>query len=224
MKAAVISLFMLAATIGAATHSGAHVKNAPLSVNCVLDAIHWPLMANTENSNRNHFDSRRGASAQPSGANVRSLFMKAGILSMLMLVSVAAAASHAVAPTEKLPMSKVVKLLESKGFAPIVDVSFDDGAWEVETYRGDEFLELTVDPVSGEVLSENHDDAEPRPPKDAKPLSTLLEELGKAGYSNIDDASFERRYWEIEGIRDNQEHEVHVDPVTGEVIADRIDD
>lgn len=128
------------------------------------------------------------------------------------------------AKKEPLPMIKVVELLEKGGYGPFTELSMDDGAWEVEVYKGDVPYELRVDPKSGEVLSEHRDDSEPRPPQDAKPLSEILKLLAKAGFENVDDISFERRYWELEVQRQDGEHEIHVDPKSGEVVSDRIDD
>ena len=123
-----------------------------------------------------------------------------------------------------LPMTAVVERLEKDGYSPFTELSMDDGAWEVEVYKDDVPYELTVDPGSGEILSEHRDDSEPRPPQDAKPLSEVLQLLAKAGCEEVDDASFERRYWEFEVLRQDGEHEIHVDPTTGEVVSDRIDD
>lgn len=123
-----------------------------------------------------------------------------------------------------LPMTKVVELLEKDGYSPFTELSMDDGAWEIEVYKDDVPYELTVDPDSGEILSEHRDDSEPRPAQDAKPLSDILRLLAKAGFDDVDDASFERRYWEFEVYRQDGEHEIHVDPTTGEVVSDRIDD
>lgn len=139
------------------------------------------------------------------------------------LAAITAAPGDA-AKNEPLPMVKVVELLEKEGYGPFTELSMDDGAWEVEVYKGDVSHELRVDPKSGEVLSEHRDDSEPRPPQDAKPLSEILNLLTKAGFEGVDDVSFERRYWEFEVDRQDGEHEIHVDPKTGEVVSDRIDD
>ncbi|HEY8503283.1 MAG TPA: PepSY domain-containing protein, partial [Gemmataceae bacterium] len=91
-------------------------------------------------------------------------------------------------------------------------------------YKDGAAYELTVDGRSGRILSEHRDDAEPRPPRGARPLSQILHLLIKAGYTNIHDVSFERRYWEIEAYRGDGKRELHVQPTTGEVIRDRRDD
>lgn len=152
--------------------------------------------------------------------------------SLVVATSIAAAPAAAITAApgdaaknkEPLPMASVVAQLEQEGYSPFTELSMDDGAWEVEAYKGDVPYELRVDVRTGEILSEHRDDSEPRPPQDAKPLSEVLRLLTKAGYENIDDVSFERRYWEFEVYRQDGEHEIHVDPLTGEVVSDRIDD
>jgi uncharacterized membrane protein YkoI len=147
------------------------------------------------------------------------------MLAAVALAPVAAVSSDAAAPEAiQQPIVKIVRGLEKDGYGPIVDVSMDDGVWEVEAYKGDASLELTVNPDTGKVLSEHRDDADTRPPKDSLKLSELLRKLEKASYTDVEDVSFERRYWEVETHQDGEQHELHVDPKTAEVISDRIDD
>lgn len=150
-------------------------------------------------------------------------FAKPLALAAIALAPAVAASSDA-QPDGALSIVKIVRTLEKSDYGPIVDVSFDDGVWEVESYKGDASLELTVDPETGKVLSEHRDDADARPPKDSLKLSELLRKLEKAGHTDVEDVSFERRYWEVETHRDGEQHELHVDPKTAEVISDRLDD
>ncbi len=122
------------------------------------------------------------------------------------------------------PVVEIVEQLEKEGYGPFIEFSFDDGFWEVEAYQQEACYELAVDVHSGKILSKYRDDPEPRPPRNAQPLSKILRGLNKAGYNGIDDISFERRYWEMELLRPDGEHEILVNPRTGEVIRDRIDD
>ncbi|MFG0265247.1 MAG: PepSY domain-containing protein [Rhodopirellula sp. JB055] len=125
----------------------------------------------------------------------------------------------------RLSLVKMVQSLEQDGYGPFTEVSMDDGNWEVETQKGNESVELMVDPSSGKVLSEHHDDPDTPPPADAMPLSKLLQTVMENSHTqDIDEVSFERRYWEIEGVRNGQKRELHVDPITAKIIADRIDD
>lgn len=122
------------------------------------------------------------------------------------------------------PMREVAAALEDAGYGPIVDLSMDDGVWEAETYRDGKALEITVDPQTVEVLTEHRDDAEPKPPQDAKPLSELLGALEEAGFSDVTEASFERRYWEVEASQGADRLELYVDPLTAKVVSQRADD
>ncbi len=127
-------------------------------------------------------------------------------------------------PANAKPLVEIVEQLEREGYGPFVDISFDDGYWEVEVYEGDTQYELEVDPQTGKVRSKDRDDAEARPPRDAQPLSKLLRQLAKSGHTRIKEVSFERRYWEVESLLNDGKHEIHVHPVTGEIINDRLDD
>lgn len=124
-----------------------------------------------------------------------------------------------------LSIIEIVQRLEEGGYGPFTELSMDDGNWEVEARKQDTSLELTVDPISGDVLSEHRDDAEQAPPAGSMHLSKLLQTVSESGsYQQFDEVSFERRYWEIEVYKDGQKRELHVDPMTGKVIADRLDD
>lgn len=122
------------------------------------------------------------------------------------------------------PIVEIIEQLEKQGYGPFSEIDFDDGYWEVEVYKQDTAYELAVDGRTGQILSEHRDDAEPRPPRDAKPLSQILRMLINSGYTNICDVSFERRYWEVEAFRVDGKYEIHVQPITGEIISDRRDE
>lgn len=119
---------------------------------------------------------------------------------------------------------EIVQHLEQQGYGPFCQLDFDNGIWEVEVYRDNTAYELAVDGHDGKILSEHRDDAEPRPPGDALPLSQVLRTLIKAGYTDINEVSFERRYWEVEAFINDGKHEIHVHPTTSVVISDRRDE
>jgi hypothetical protein len=124
-----------------------------------------------------------------------------------------------------LAMIEIVRGLEKEGYGPFIEVSRDDGNWEVEVRKEKKSVELTVDAFVGKVLSEHRDDPEQAPPTDSMALSRILQSVLDSGdYRNLEEASFGRRYWEIEAYKDGQKRELHVDPFTAKVIADRIDD
>lgn len=124
-----------------------------------------------------------------------------------------------------LSMIEVVQRLEADGYGSFTELSLDDGNWEVELRKQGESLELIVDPVTGRVISEHRDDPEMAPPGNAMKLSKLLKAVAQDGtYQHFEEASFERRYWEIEVFRDGRKRELHVDPVTARIVAERADD
>jgi hypothetical protein len=61
-------------------------------------------------------------------------------------------------PADAAPLSEIIKSLEDKGYSPVTDVSIDDDAWEIEAYKDGEERELKVDPVSGQVISDQPED------------------------------------------------------------------
>ena len=148
------------------------------------------------------------------------VYPSAVIATLLLGASVAAG----VATEGQKPMRELAAALEEAGYGPIVDLSMDDGVWEAEAYRDGKALELTVDPQTAEVLTEHRDDAEQKPPQDSMTLSELLGSLEEAGFSEVTEASFERRYWEVEASQGAERLELHIDPRTAEVVSQRADD
>jgi hypothetical protein len=122
--------------------------------------------------------------------------MKTLIGSVLALVVVAVAPLTGQA--QPRPASGAKSLLEivtalEETYDPIVEASFDDGAWEVEAFKGDTAYELAVDPRSGSVVSEFRDFGEAKPPAGSLRLSEIISTLAQAGYSGISEISFERQ-------------------------------
>jgi uncharacterized membrane protein YkoI len=148
----------------------------------------------------------------------------AAILVSICLTSASKGQAPVNAPAAK-PLLEIVEQLEQEGYGPFSEISKDDGYWEIEVSRDGVAYELTVSPETGKVVAQHRDDPERLPPKEAMPLSKLLKSILKdTNYRSIDEVSFERRYWEIEVFQSNEKHEIHVDPVTAKVIADRVDD
>ena len=126
---------------------------------------------------------------------------------------------------QPLPLVEVVARLESDGYGPFTEVSMDDGLWEVEARKQQESVEVKVDPSTGKIVSEHRDDPETTPPPGSLKLSKLLRTISEiSDYKIFEEVSFERRYWEIELTHNGQQRELHVDPRTAKIIADRVDD
>jgi uncharacterized membrane protein YkoI len=127
-------------------------------------------------------------------------------------------------PADGMPLLEILSTLEDKGYGPVTEISFDDGVWEAEAYKDDLAFEVSIDPATGEVVSEHRDDGDPRPPAKSVELVKIIQALEKAGYENLNDISFERKSWEVEATRDNQKRELRVDASNGRLISDRVDD
>lgn len=80
------------------------------------------------------------------------------LLLSLALTQPLIAAAGEKPPMDAKPLSMITQLLEQQGYSPIVEISFDDGRWEVEAYKDGVKRELKVDPSSGDVLSDRPDD------------------------------------------------------------------
>ena len=61
-------------------------------------------------------------------------------------------------PANAKRLSDIVKSLEAQGFAPIVEVEFDDGLWEVQAFKDGRRRKIKIDPVSGDTKSDRPDD------------------------------------------------------------------
>ena len=61
------------------------------------------------------------------------------------------------------------------------------------------------------------------PPKGSKQLSEIARMLEDKGYEPITEVSLEKGVWEVDAYRNNEERELRVDPVTGEIISDHPD-
>jgi len=126
-------------------------------------------------------------------------------------------------PTKAKSAFDVVNLLEEQGYGPFHEVSFDDGVWEVKVQKQDQWFELRLDPNSGKILAEQREDLKRTAPE-AAPLSKILHSLEQAGFAQITDASYDRTDWEVDAFRAGVKHELHVNPASGEIVSDRLDD
>src|SRR5690606_7738378 len=94
----------------------------------------------------------------------------------LMLLTGLAWAGDRLPPGSK-PIVDVLKAVESAGYTAITEISFDDGAWEVEALRDGHSVEVTVSPLTVEVISARSDEAHRQLPANGKPLVEILQQL-----------------------------------------------
>ncbi|WP_069947405.1 PepSY domain-containing protein [Microbulbifer aggregans] len=62
-------------------------------------------------------------------------------------------------PPGAMALSTVLTTLEQQGYTPIVEVSLDDGRWEIEAFKEGKPVKVKVDPNTAEILSEEPDDS-----------------------------------------------------------------
>jgi hypothetical protein len=63
-----------------------------------------------------------------------------------------------------------------------------------------------------------------KPPPNSKPLSEIAAAVEKAGYTPIEEASFDDGRWEVEAYQADTKFELRVDPMSGEITSQRVDD
>ncbi|WP_226704142.1 PepSY domain-containing protein [Microbulbifer elongatus] len=88
--------------------------------------------------------------------------VKNSLLAVTLGGIAAVAATQASTADEKPPpgamaLSAIVTKLEQQGYTPVVEVSLDNGRWEVEAYKEGKKWDLEVDPNSGEILEIKED-------------------------------------------------------------------
>jgi uncharacterized membrane protein YkoI len=138
-------------------------------------------------------------------------------------------------PEGAKPLSEIVASMEVPGHLQIIEVEFEDGAWEIEYVMDGEEHELIIDPMTGEAVPETEEDDaaedleaddEPLevPPEGAKPLSEIVASMEVPGHLQIIEVEFEDGVWEIEYVMDGEEHELQIDPMTGESVPETEED
>jgi len=59
------------------------------------------------------------------------------------------------------------------------------------------------------------------PPEGSVPLAEILAKLEALGYTEIIETDFEDGVWEVDYVADGEEHELLVDPMTGEILPEK---
>ncbi len=120
-------------------------------------------------------------------------------------------------PENAKPLSEILAAVSSQGYGPVVEVELDEDAWEIDAFKGQERVELEVDPVSGEIVSE---EAEPG----AKPLAEIVAGLEAQGYGPVLEIELDDEGWEIEAVKGGETVELIADPETGEIRAEEAEE
>ncbi|WP_237066067.1 PepSY domain-containing protein [Microbulbifer guangxiensis] len=62
-------------------------------------------------------------------------------------------------PPGAMALSTVLTKLEQQGYTPIIEVSLENGRWEVEAYKEGKPVKVEVDPNTSDILSEEPNDS-----------------------------------------------------------------
>ena len=79
-------------------------------------------------------------------------------------------------------------------------------------------------PAVVEEIESEEEEVSEIPPEGALPLSVILAKLEGMGYAPIVEAEFEEGAWEVEYVVDGEERELHVDPMTGEILPEQTEE
>jgi hypothetical protein len=112
--------------------------------------------------------------------------------------------------SERSPMMKILGLVLLAAFL---------GACSAPSTEDPAESAADADAVSADELeAEGEDGMAEVPPEGALAASVILARLEGSGYAPIVEAEFEDGLWEIEYVVDGEEHEIQVDPMSGEVV------
>jgi hypothetical protein len=64
------------------------------------------------------------------------------------------AEEHELPPVDAKPLSEIVRMLEEMGYAPVTEIEFENGVWEVEALHYGRIVEIAIDPVTGERVDD----------------------------------------------------------------------
>tara|TARA_R100001143_G_scaffold61130_1_gene61398 strand:+ start:356 stop:934 length:579 start_codon:yes stop_codon:yes gene_type:complete len=148
------------------------------------------------------------------------------VLLLASLVSVVAGTvvGADVPQSQDSPLSQVLSKLEQQGLAPIVEVDFDDGVWEIETFRKNKPLEVHVNPQTLAILSEHPDTHHRKPSINALTASQIARQIEQTGYQPILEMDYEHGQWKVEALHAGSERALTVEAATGKILSDRADD
>ncbi|WGL17667.1 PepSY domain-containing protein [Microbulbifer bruguierae] len=89
--------------------------------------------------------------------NVKNSLLAITLGGFAALSSTQANAKDEKPPPGAMALSMLLTKLEQQGYTPVVDVSLEQGRWEVEAYKEGKKYDLEVDPNSGEILQMKED-------------------------------------------------------------------
>ncbi len=125
-------------------------------------------------------------------------------------------------------VDQVAQVLRSKGYAFVYDVELDDGFWEAKARQSanqGEKVEFVLHPVTLEVLSQVGRSGGTVNNQPVLSVDQVLQALQQAGYTRVRGIEYDDGYWEAEATNmANLAVELRLEPTTGKVISERLDD
>ncbi|RYF28221.1 MAG: PepSY domain-containing protein [Comamonadaceae bacterium] len=124
-------------------------------------------------------------------------------------------------------VEQVAQHLRASGYAFVYDLELDDGFWQAKARQSiqSEKVEFVLHPQTLEVLSRvgrSGGVADNQPVLGADQVQIALQQ---AGYSRVRSIEFDDGFWEAEATNSaNQSVELRVDPTTGRVVSEQLDD
>jgi uncharacterized membrane protein YkoI len=123
--------------------------------------------------------------------------------------------------------AQVASRLRELGYARVGELEFDDGFWEAEVrrQRHSEKIELVLHPVTLQVLHTTEGGAGSPGAGGTLSAAEITQVLTQAGYSRIHDLEFDDGVWEADAVNAaGQRVDLRVDPGTGAVLREKLDD
>ncbi|OGV44379.1 MAG: hypothetical protein A3F46_03780 [Legionellales bacterium RIFCSPHIGHO2_12_FULL_42_9] len=116
-------------------------------------------------------------------------------------------------PTTSLPMSKILQVLQSKGYSSVRKVEFEHGTYEVKAISAQgKKVKLNVNPQTG-VITNNS-----KTQNNSISMLMAAQKVEAAGYHGIYKIKSEDGKYEIKALnKDNKKVELKVNVKTGEI-------
>jgi len=125
-------------------------------------------------------------------------------------------------------VEQVTQRLRAAGYAVVYDVELDDGFWEAKarqsTLQGEK-VEFVLHPATLEVLSQVGRSGGTLNGQPVLSADQVQQALQVAGYTRIRDIDYDDGFWEAEATNAaNQPVELRIEPTTGKVLREKLDD
>lgn len=140
-----------------------------------------------------------------------------GVIGICVLVAASAVVfAGEYPPPDARPLSEIVRSLEDADIGLITSIEFDDGAWEIETRRDGRWMEVHVDPETGEIRRQQPNDAnDDLPPTDGLRLPDIIKSVEDREPGVITEVEFDDGFWEFKLHDGRRRITLDIDPRTG---------